>query len=174
VKYTVTMRGHTFEVEIRGGEAWIDGEVVQAELHAIPGGPLRLLRTDSRVDAYALVRCEAGWHLYHGGDVWEARVVDERTRRLQEVTAGGRADGGHVTVKAPMPGLVLRVEVEAGTRVAKGQGLVVLEAMKMENELTAPLAGVVSAIHVRSGEAVAKGTPLVDVSSGVDRGDSAS
>jgi biotin carboxyl carrier protein len=147
---------------------------VHAELHVIPGGPVRLLTADSRVDAYAMVRHEAGWQVYRGGDLWEAEVVDERTRRLQEMTAAGRADGGHVTVKAPMPGLVLRVEVESGARVAKGQGLVVLEAMKMENELTAPMAGVVSAIHVRAGEAVAKGTPLADVSSGVDHDDSAS
>ncbi len=174
MKYTVTIRGRAFEVEIRGGEAWVDGEVVQAELRAIPGGPLRLLTTDGRVDAYALVRHEAGWQLYRGGDLWEAGVVDERTRRLQEMTAAGRADGGHVTVNAPMPGLVLRVEVERGSPVAKGQGLVVLEAMKMENELTAPIAGVVSAVHVRAGEAVAKGTPLADVSSGVDHDDRAS
>jgi len=174
VKYTVTIRDSPFEVEIHGGQARVDGEVVEAELHAIPGGPLRLLTVDRRVDTYAMVRHEGGWQLYRGGDLWEATVVDERTRRLQEMTAGGRADAGHVTVKAPMPGLVLRLEVEPGARVSKGQGLVVLEAMKMENELTAPMAGVVSAIHVRAGEAVAKGTPLADVSRGVDHDDSAS
>jgi len=163
VKYYVSVGGHTFEVAIQGGEARLDGEVVHAEIHAVGSGPLRLLRADGRVEAYAMVRGEGGWQVYRAGQVWDTQVVDERTRRLQEVAAAGRADGAHVTVKAPMPGLVLRLEVEAGATVAKGQGLVVLEAMKMENELTAPMAGRVSAVHVRPGEAVAKGAPLVDV-----------
>lgn len=163
MKYYVSVGGHTFEVAIQGGKARLDGEVVHAEIHAVGSGPLRLLRADGRVEAYAMVRGEGGWQVYRAGQVWDTQVVDERTRRLQEVAAAGRADGAHVTVKAPMPGLVLRLEVEAEATVAKGQGLVVLEAMKMENELTAPMAGRVSAVHVRPGEAVAKGAPLVDV-----------
>ena len=165
MKYFVSVGGHTFEVAIEGGEARLNGEVVHAEIHAVGSGPLRLLRVDGAIEAYAMVRGEGGWQVYRAGQVWDAQVVDERTRRLQEVTGAGRADGGHVTVKAPMPGLVLRLEIEAGAKVKKGQGLVVLEAMKMENELAAPMAGVVSAIHVRPGEAVAKGAPLADVTS---------
>jgi biotin carboxyl carrier protein len=165
VKYYVSVGGRTFEVEIQGGRARVDGETVEAEIHAVGAGPVRLLKVDGGVEAYALVRAEGGWQVYRGGEVWDAQVVDERTRRLQEVTGAGRTDGAHVTVKAPMPGLVLRVEVEVGATVAKGQGLVVLEAMKMENELTAPMAGMVSAVHVRPGEAVAKGTPLADITS---------
>ena len=66
-------------------------------------------------------------------------------------------------VHAPMPGLVLRVLVEPGDEVAEGQGVVVLEAMKMENELTAPAAGTVAAVHVAAGDAVAKNDLLVEV-----------
>ena len=66
-------------------------------------------------------------------------------------------------VKAPMPGLVLRVEVEEGQTVAAGAGLVVLEAMKMENEIKAPVAGRVVAVHVIGGQAVDKGMVLVEV-----------
>jgi pyruvate carboxylase subunit B len=61
-----------------------------------------------------------------------------------------------------MPGLVLRVQVAAGQRVAEGGGLVVLEAMKMENELKAPATGVVKAVRVSPGEAVEKGQVLVE------------
>ncbi|PAP78244.1 biotin/lipoyl-containing protein [Rubrivirga marina] len=66
-------------------------------------------------------------------------------------------------VRAPMPGLVLRVLVEPGAEVEAGQGLVVLEAMKMENELTAPAAGTVAAVHVTASDAVAKNELLVEI-----------
>jgi pyruvate carboxylase subunit B len=62
-----------------------------------------------------------------------------------------------------MPGLVLRVNVEVGQHVAEGAGLMVLEAMKMENEIRAPTAGEVTTIHVGPGEAVEKGVTLVEI-----------
>ena len=164
MKYTVTIRGRTYGVDLRGAEARVDGEVVHAVLHAVPGSPLRLLMLQDGVETYALARHEAGWAVHAGGEVWEAQVVDERTSRLREVTGGGRVSGGHVAVKAPMPGRVVRVEVDVGGLVRQGQGLVVLEAMKMENELAAPIAGRVTAVHVRAGAAVTKGTVLVEVS----------
>jgi biotin carboxyl carrier protein len=164
VKYTVTIRGRAFEVEIRGGEARVNGETVPASLEAVPGSPLRLLALAHGVEALAMVRQDGGWMVHHAGEVWDAQVVDERTRRLRDMTGGGRAGAGHVVVKAPMPGRVVRVEVEAGAVVRQGQGLVVLEAMKMENELTAPIAGRVTAIQVETGQAVMKGAALVEVS----------
>ena len=71
---------------------------------------------------------------------------------------------GAFDVKAPMPGLVVRVEVSEGQVVEIGEGLVVVEAMKMENELRALHKGVVEAVHVRAGDRVEKGTPLVTLS----------
>jgi len=164
VKYTVTIRGHAFEVEIHGHEARVNGDVVDAALHAVPGSPLRLLVMASGIRAYALARSDGGWTVHHGGEVFEATVVDERTRRLQDMTGGARGGAGGAIVKAPMPGRVLRIEVEPGATVRQGQGLVVLEAMKIENELTAPIAGRVVAIGVGAGEAVAKGAVLVELS----------
>jgi pyruvate carboxylase subunit B len=63
-----------------------------------------------------------------------------------------------------MPGRVLRVEVQVGDQVRQGQGVVVLEAMKMENELSAPITGRVTAVRAQAGAAVTKGTVLVEVS----------
>ena len=63
-----------------------------------------------------------------------------------------------------MPGLVVRVEVERGQAVAAGDGLVVVEAMKMENELRATHKGIVEQIHVKAGDRVEKGAPLVSLS----------
>jgi pyruvate carboxylase subunit B len=163
VNYTVTVRGRVFEVEIHGGKATLNGEVVPATLHSVPGSPVRLLALAHGVEALAMVRQDGGWLVHHAGEVWDAQVVDERTRRLRDMTGGGRPAGGHVVVKAPMPGRVVRLEVEHGALVRQGQGLVVLEAMKMENELTAPIAGRVTAVRVAPGQAVVKGAVLLEL-----------
>ena len=75
-------------------------------------------------------------------------------------TGEGAADR---EVRAPMPGLVLRVLVEPGEAVEAGQGVLVLEAMKMENELKAPASGVVAAVHAEPGAAVGKNDLLVEL-----------
>ena len=100
-----------------------------------------------------------------GGGGVELEVVDERTRQIQALTGKRAASGGGTMVRAPMPGLVVRVAVAAGQRVDAGTGVVVVEAMKMENELRAPRAGVVETVHVAVGQAVEKGAPLVTLAS---------
>jgi pyruvate carboxylase subunit B len=74
---------------------------------------------------------------------------------------GGADDVADRTVVAPMPGLILKVEVEVGQAVKAGQGVVVVEAMKMENELKAPADGVVARIEVQPGQTVDKGATLL-------------
>jgi len=78
--------------------------------------------------------------------------------------AGASAENaGPAPLVAPMPGLVVRINVEAGDPIRAGQPLVVMEAMKMENELRSTSDGVVRAIRVRPGEAVEKGTVLIEL-----------
>lgn len=74
-----------------------------------------------------------------------------------------RHRSGDGRLKAPIPGLIARYLVDVGDEVTTGQPLVILEAMKMENEIRAPLAGRVEAIHVAAGETVARGTLLVEI-----------
>jgi pyruvate carboxylase subunit B len=91
-----------------------------------------------------------------------AEVVDERTRAIRALTGRSGAAAGPRPVRAPMPGLVVRVEVEAGQSVVAGQGVVIMEAMKMENELRAETGGVVARVHAVPGAAVEKGAVLVE------------
>src|SRR5256884_6515780 len=91
----------------------------------------------------------------------EVAVHAERSGKTEVVAAAAPGAAGPVVVRAPMPGLVVRVEVADGQRVDAGAGLVVVEAMKMENELRAPRAGVVQTVHVTAGQAVEKGAALV-------------
>ena len=97
------------------------------------------------------------------------------THQLELVAPTRHADvtapAGRASFTAPMPGSVLRVDVEPDTRVAAGASLVVVEAMKMEHPVLAPVAGTVSAVHVRTGDAVDAGTVLLEFDPDTDAGD---
>jgi pyruvate carboxylase subunit B len=162
VKYHVTIRGRAYEVDVAGDRVTVDGTPLEAHFAPVPATPLYhlLLGGDSwtiAADAVAAGR----WALGLAGERYDVHVVDERTRQIQALTGQAkRPDGGGV-LRAPMPGLVVRVVVEVGQRVAAGAGLVVIEAMKMENELRAGRPGVIAAVHVTAGQAVEKGAVLV-------------
>ena len=83
--------------------------------------------------------------------------------QVEEVGASAAPAAGAEVVSSPMPGTILSVNVEAGKNVKKGDVLVVLEAMKMENEIMAPKDAVVAAVHVNKGDSVDSGTPLVSL-----------
>jgi biotin carboxyl carrier protein len=95
-----------------------------------------------------------------GGLVHRLRLLDERAARRRE--RGGGGDGAK-EVRAAMPGKVVAVLIEAGATVERGQGLLVLEAMKMENEIAAPRAGKIAEVCVKPGQAVEAGELLVRI-----------
>ncbi len=164
MRYTVTVGERRVAVEVEGDRVRLNGRGIEARLVSIPRTPLRHLVFDGRARTLAMVRDADAWQVQLEGETWAVSVMDERTEQLEAMTGRqAKAVGGGV-VKAPMPGLVLRLEVEVGQRVEAGAGVVVLEAMKMENEIRSTGAGVVKAIHVKPGDAVEKGVPLVELS----------
>jgi pyruvate carboxylase subunit B len=163
MKYQVTVGGRTVDVEIAGDRVTVDGREVRAELRRIPGTPLTHLLVDGRSWTIPLTPAGRGaWDAGVAGETWPAEVIDERTRHIRSLTGGGAKASGPAVLRAPMPGLVVRVLAEAGVAVAAGAGLVVLEAMKMENELRAGSALMVKAVHVRPGQTVEKGQILAE------------
>ncbi len=74
-----------------------------------------------------------------------------------------RGEGNGITVEAPLPGAVLDVRAGVGQSVVQGQIIVILEAMKMENEITSPIAGKIAALHVQKGDTVSAQDPLFRV-----------
>ena len=164
MKYVVSIAGRELEVEVDGDRVTAGGRTRTVALRPIAGTPSRQLLVDGRPTVLTLRTGGRGqWSLGIGGDRWEAEVLDERTRHIRSLTAGAGAARGPATLRAPMPGLVVRVLAEPGQEVAAGAGVVVLEAMKMDNELKAPAAGVVGTVRVRPGEAVEKGQVLVEL-----------
>ena len=161
MKYFVRIAGRDFEVEIAGPDVRVDGEAFPAALLQVPGTPLYELVSERHARTYGLVKGNEGWLLQRGGEVWAVEVTDERTKALQALKGARPKGDASGLVRAPMPGLVLRVEVEVGQQVAAGGGLVVLEAMKMENEIRSAGAGTVKAVLVEVGQAVEEGAPLV-------------
>ena len=161
--YHVTVGTRTFQVRFGGDGVEVDGRRVDADLSTLPGTPVWGLRLDGvshRVVAHHAGKGE--WNVNVGGHPVPAEVVDERTRAIRELTGSAAAASGPKPIVAPMPGLVVKVEVSEGDEVLPGQGVVIVEAMKMENELKAQAGGTVKRIHVVSGDTVEKGQVLVD------------
>lgn len=103
------------------------------------------------------------YELQVAGQRFEVHVQDEREKALAgSIKSGHEAD--EAKVRAPMPGLVLGVTVEVGASVERGQTVVILEAMKMENDLAAPIAGTIKEVKVSKGQTVNQGDVLVVVS----------
>ncbi|OLD04576.1 MAG: hypothetical protein AUI99_02605 [Gemmatimonadetes bacterium 13_1_40CM_3_69_22] len=167
VKYYVRIGDRTVEVELDGSRVTVAGEAREAHLAMVPGTPLchLLLAGESWTVAAEALDGVGRWALGVAGERVEVEVRSEQARQIEALAPNRPGPPGQRTVKAPMPGLVVRVEVAPGQRVEGGAGLVVVEAMKMENELRAPQGGVVATVHVAVGQAVEKGTPLVTLAS---------
>ena len=163
MRYFVSIAGDTHEVVVHHGRVTLDGEPLDAELLPASGGALRVLRLgDTRHRLLPSLTGRHDWTIRVAGARIEAEVVDERTRAIRVMGTSGGATGATADIKAPMPGLVVKVEVAQGQVVTRGQGIVIVEAMKMENELTAETDARVARVRVAPGETVEKGQVLVE------------
>jgi len=153
MRYHVSLRNRSYIIDVDGGSVTVDGEKLEAHAAAIPGTPLLHLLLGKESWTVACEQLDGRrWALGAAGERVEVEVQDDRSKQIEALTGQGR--------KAVVGG----VEVSEGQVVEVGEGLVVVEAMKMENELRASHKGVVEAVHVRAGDRVEKGTPLVTLS----------
>jgi biotin carboxyl carrier protein len=144
-RYAVTLDGHRYEVDSL----------------QLPHGAVSMIVED---ESYSVEFEEKGDEVkvFLRGQVTRFDLADERRLRLRQMTAAFGVEGKQ-TLFAPMPGKVVKVFVQVGDEVTEGQGLVVVEAMKMENELKAPRAGKVTQVFAKEGTPVENGAPLVVV-----------
>lgn len=162
--YRVTVGDRELAIDLSGGRIVVDGTEIAADLETLGSGPVHSLTLDGRavrVDASRIA--DGRWLLGLDGEQLEVEAIDERTAVVRELAgaAGGRS--GPKPVVAPMPGLVVRVEVAPGDVVHEGQSVAIVEAMKMENELVAEADAVVVAVLVEAGQTVEKDQLLVDL-----------
>jgi len=175
MRYFVTLAGRTLQVELEPEGVRVDGVEVSADLAHVEGTDLRSLLLDgASYGILANLREDGLWDLHLRGRRWAAEVVDERTRAIREMAGDAGAAQGPRPIRAPMPGLVVKVEVAVGDRVEAGQGVAIVEAMKMENELRAEAPGVVAGIRVSPGQAVEKDQILIDLRAPADAGEGGS
>ena len=164
MKYVVQLNDERKAVTLGAdGVRYEDAAPLDAELSDIEGSPIRMLKIGTRVYRVVVQRRQGRgrYTLWIDGYRFEAEALDERTRAIRDLSAASTGPVGPAPVRAPMPGLVVRVNVKVGDAVQAGQGLVVMEAMKMENELRATAAGTVRSVEVTPGTAVEKGALLV-------------
>lgn len=161
MKYYVTLAGETREVELTPEGVLLDGEPVDAEIAAVPDSSLRHLRIGDRGYLLGAEPADGGWTFRVAGHGVRVAVEDERTRAIRELAGVSGPEEGTRELRAPMPGLVVRVLVEPGQEVEAGDGLVVMEAMKMENQLAAEQPGTVAEIRAEEGETVNQDDVLV-------------
>ena len=165
MKYIVDLNGERQEIVVTGETVTVDGHAVLANVEEIDGTPVRVVTIGSEVHRVVVRKGSAkgAYTLWVDGFRFDGEALDERTRAIRDITAVSGKPTGPAPVVAPMPGLIVRVSVAVGDTVQAGQGVVVMEAMKMENELRASASGTVNAIHVTPGKAVEKGTLLVEL-----------
>jgi biotin carboxyl carrier protein len=164
MRYHVTVGGRTRVVDVTEQGVTLDGKAVDASLGHVAGTHLRSLLLDGSSHRVVARRAAVGvWELHVRGRRLTAEVVDERTRKVREMTGAASKNTGPRPLRAPMPGLVVKVEVAVGDDVQPGQGLVIVEAMKMENELRAESVGRVSKVRVEPGQAVDKDQILIEL-----------
>jgi pyruvate carboxylase subunit B len=165
MKYFVRVNDDEHEVLLDAAGVHIDGDDVAAQVMPVDGTPVRMVTIGDEVHR-VVVRPGAtrgAYTLWLDGWRFEVEALDERTKAIRDLSGASAGPAGPAPLKAPMPGLIVRVNVQVGDQVQAGQGIVVMEAMKMENELRATAAGKVKSILASPGTAVEKGALLVEL-----------
>ncbi len=164
MKYITTIGEKEYTVEILDEKhVSLNGKVVEINFASVNDQPVYSMLIDGKSYESYIYPGENNWEVLLRGRQFEAFVEDEREKRLRAAAGDGPAEGGEFHLKAPMPGLIVAIPVEDGQAVKKGQVLLILESMKMQNELKSPKDGTVSRIKAKIGETVEQRTTLLSV-----------
>ncbi len=163
MKYYTSVNGIAHEVELveRLGQLLVkvNGKDLDVDCREVDRlGQLALL-VEQKAYGVSIEGAHSEWSITVAGHLYRVQIEDERERAARAAERGERKGGG--LVKSVMPGVVVKLLVAEGDAVEAGQALLILEAMKMQNEIKAPTAGKVKRIHVSEKEAVASGAKLL-------------
>lgn len=161
MKFQALVHDRTLDLDLDGDTLTVDGEPVAFSLQRITPNEVLLLLDGRSLTFTVEPQADGTTRLTHHGRTLDVRLKTERDLLLESLGMDTNDRAATLELHAPMPGLVLSVLVEPGQEVEAGDGLVVLEAMKMENELRAAASGTVASVHVAPGAAVGKNDLLV-------------
>jgi len=166
VKYFALVNGRPHEVELSEEQgllvARVDGVRLELGYEEVDEAGQVSVQSAGRSYALSIEGGAEAVSVTLAGNFYEVALEDERERAAHAAERAGGKGGG--LVKAVMPGIVVELLVAKGQTVQKGQPLLILSAMKMQNEIAAPQAGVVQDLHVAAGQAVSAGAKLVTLS----------
>jgi len=165
MKYIATVRDQEFTIDIdTDGRIQINGEPYEVDYRRLPSGGVTSLLMNHRSLAAVVEERINHWEVLIEGELYSVQVQDERAYRLSRLRLSGLGVDGEASVSSPMPGIIVAVRVSEGQAVRQGDKVIILESMKMENELRAPCDGIVTHIHVSAGANVDKDQVLIVIS----------
>ena len=164
MKYIAEVDGQEFATEILDEHHIRFGkEILEVDLAAVSGQPLySLIVNGESYEGYVYPE-ERGWQVLLLGRAYSIIIEDEREKRLRSKETGSPDLGREFIMKSPMPGLVVSVPIIEDQIIDKGQILLILESMKMQNELKSPRSGVVTRVRVEAGERVEQHSAMMTV-----------
>ena len=164
MKYVTTIEAREYTVEILDERhVAVDGVLYEIDFVPVNNQPVySLIVNGESFDAHVYPDEEI-WQVLFQGNLYTARVEDEREKRLRATLGSATSERAEFLLKAPMTGMVVSVPVQPGQRVQKGDVLLILESMKMQNELKSPRDGLVGRVRVDPGDRVEKKDTLLSV-----------
>lgn len=159
MKYVTVINNTQFEIEItKDGAVLVNGQPRNVDFLALSESLYSMITDTASLEV--VIEEERGkYEIMMGGRLYEGQVLDERAMLMAQRKGGLTSGAGEVL--SPMPGLIVAVPVDVGAAVSQGQTVVILESMKMQNELKAPKDGIVQTINVKAGQTVDKGAVLI-------------
>ena len=161
MKYFAAVNGQEYEIEIEDGQVLVDGEAIVVDVSQIGVPELYSILLNGHSYEVLVEEKRQEYAVTLAGQQFHVQVEDERSRRLNAGRKGPLVPTGELVVKAPIPGLVVKVLVSEGEDIPEDLPLVILEAMKMENEIRSLRAGVVRSVDVVAGQRVEQGAALL-------------
>jgi acetyl/propionyl-CoA carboxylase alpha subunit len=164
MRYVTTIDDREFLIEILDdNHVSVDGAIYEVDFESLSDQPVHSLLVDGKsYEAYISPR-DIGWGVLLHGTRYILQVEDEREKRLRAGFGGGPAVTGEFHLKSPMPGLVVSIPVSEGQSVSTGDVLVILESMKMQNELKSPRDGTITRLRVKPGDNVERRETILTV-----------
>lgn len=162
--YISNVNGKEFSVEILDDHhVKVDDKIFEVDYVSIANQPVfSLLISGKSYEAY-VYSGEENYQVLLQGRSYSVNVEDERERRLRAAGGGTVSESTEFHLKSPMPGMIVSLPIAEGQPVVKGQVLVILESMKMQNELKSPRDGTLARVKVKPGDSVEQRQPLLSV-----------